>query len=36
MNLEPPILDTMILQAFAFGHSHGCDFLLQALDTKMA
>jgi hypothetical protein len=36
MSLQPPILDTMILQAFAFGHPHGCDFLLQALGTKSA
>jgi hypothetical protein len=36
MSLQPPILDTMILQAFAFGHPHGCDFLLQALGTKAA
>jgi hypothetical protein len=36
MSLQPPILDTMILQAFAFGHPHGCDFLLQALGTKTA
>jgi hypothetical protein len=36
MRSLPPILDTMILQAFVFGHPQGCKILLEALEVDSA